>query len=1360
MSPVVDETAGDLPVRDVGLMRSGLMVTMPDTLRDAKSWKRHHHAMRPKADPQRLFRFPRDHLEDLCLRLQEENGVLRQHTRAQEQRLRRMSTRLSRLRQARPGSGGVKDRDMEDTIQELEARVASLESQKGVLQNKLSLAKQHIVDLGSRAPYKFGKGRHVDGDGGVRRAAQTAPPRYGPTLDDTRAEMDRLCSMAEQVRMAELESLRDTLKDKEKEMEGTVREMRKQQADRHRITIRENVDLIRLQKQLSDKSAALRVSQEKFTDLQEVYETQLEESQRSLRESQGALLEKVEELAEQLKQERHKALTLEGRLASNSVSLQDLDKLHERISDLEGERDQIKENFDALLERTLSAKSSRDDLVEKQGEVDRRTENVVESILRMDLQRMEEMLQAEREERVQLEQEKDKLRQEKEILEEQREREGEISVLVRDKEEQLEREVFQYRQQISALQDRLDSVTKEFDMSVEDLSETLIQIKAFRLQQENRQALQFLRADGTRDESAGERVHVHIQASHAETVLELQKARNLLLLEHQITKDLQEELVTIKHKFEREREENKRRMAEKDKLLSKRALQINTLQGHLKELAYSPRSYKRTIPIQYTWPAGDEEMVEPVDDDRSFSQLRAGESLLEIHLKAATFTPAGLRVMGSICPEGDRPENVVTFCTYSLLDFEVHSTPLVSGSQPSFGFTSRYALTARDLGRLGGQGSRVRVEMHQALGGVRFVTHGSGFMSLMGAMERKGERMGGRANITGHDGEIVGVVDFWARLFPPAEPLGGLLESGMERKTATAKSPLQQSLGWQGSSHEELHDYGGGIPNELLVMLEHCVGLGARWPGLLPDAYLTYRFYDLPPHVSPTVQCSADPVFNDATSYPLAVTADVLHYLRSSSLWVYVFDDNDDQVPPAYLSKTPVPLRSLATGKEIRGDYVLRDSAGGPRGMVRVTMKWKYPFQPPVGASMSRQGSKASGIADRRERRREEAEASLRPVAKPRVKQPEARQTITVQKEPRPPPVKQKSSQSLRPEPSTPVKHSSPRKSPDSTRSTKRSAGSYRKTPSLTPEPRLTTPSHLPSARSSERASSRQSYATLSRKSSASIARTQDLRSVDQVSVVENREEEEKSESVAVRDSEGPDSSESSSSQSDLIIIPPKRKIRKGDKLRVEILSLTFEPSSHVALDESVQRVYVEYRLLGVPMETTETPMSLRKPTEGEEIHYNFTRVIYVDGSQAAPLRQYLYTMLEGTDPNQGRLKFTVVSEPMDDEDECVDVGHAFLDLKELLLSGNDVIDEEIDIVSVDEDKEVVGNLKVSLEAAKALTGIYQEFHRREETKEDDQTDEEEEEEEEKEESDEPGKEKKKDQIQVIDYDDDDSDFD
>ncbi|XP_068455715.1 protein fantom [Clinocottus analis] len=1313
-------------------MRSGLMPTAPDTLREVKTWKKHH-AMKTK-DPQRLFRVPREQLEDLCLSLQEENSVLRQHTRTQEMKLRRMSTRLMRLRQLPAGSSGLKERDMEASVQDLEARVAALESQKVFLQNRLSLAKQHIMDLGGRTPYKFSKGKHMEVEGGVRRAAQTAPPRYGPTMEDSREEMERFRSgVGQQVRAAELEltaqALRDSLREKEKEMEGTVRDNRKQQADRHRITIRENVDLIRLQRQLSDKSTALRVSQEKLNSLQEAYENQLDERQRSLSDSQRALLQKVEELTEQLKQERHRALELEGRVSTTTLSLQTLDKLQDRLSDLEGERDLIKENYDCLLESTLSVQSNHDDKVEGHRGVNQRREEQGEHSSRMDILRLEEMLQAERMERGRLELEKEKLRQEKEMLEEKRERERgrtlSMEALRRDGVDQ----EFQYRKQISALQDRLDSVTKEFDMSVEELSETLIQIKAFRMQQESRAGLAFLQADGKVE--APPRELLNIQASHAETVLELQKTRNLLLLEHRISKDLQEELITVKQKMEREMEESRRRISEKDKLLSKKALQINALQAQVKELAYSARSCKRTIPMQYTWPAGDQEEVEPVEEDMAFSQLKAGESLLEIHLKAATFTPAGLRTMGST-----HLEDIVTFCTYGLLDFEVHSTPLVCGGQPDYGFTSRYALTARDLGRLGAQGSKVGVELHQALGGVRFVTHGSGQMSLMGAMERRGERVAGHVNITGSEGALVGVVDFWVRLFNPAEPIDPVAARGADGRPAARRSPLHSSLGWQEAGHQELHDYGGGIPSELLVALERCSGLSARWPGLLPDAYLTYRLYDLPPHVSQTVRSTADPVFSDATSYPLAVTADVLHYLRSSSLWVYVFDDSEDQMPPAYLAKTPIPLRALASGRQIRGDYVLRDPAGGPRGMVRVLIKWKYPFHPSVEPGLGTQDMERS---EKEERRREEAKASQRPIAKPRIQLLEPRESKAVQKEtkalPRPPAEKQRSSQKIQAE--RPL--AAGRK-----RASKRSPDLYPDTP----EPRRTTPSHQPTRTSSP--------ATLSRASSAD-ARIQDLTSVDQESAEEEEEdeeeEEERSESAAADVSE--ESSASSSSQSDIVVIPAKRKMRKGNKLRVEILSLSFEPSSRVALDASVQRVYVEYRLLGVPMESTETPVSLRKPTEGEEVHYNFTRVIYVDGSQSAPLRQHLYTMLEGTDPNQGRLKFTVVSEPMDDDDECVDVGHAFLDLQELLLTGNDVSDQQIDVVSVDEDKEAIGNLKVSLEAGKALTGIYQEFHQRSETKTEDDTDEEEEDNELKEQEEE--EEKKKDHIQIDD--DDDSDF-
>lgn len=56
------------------------------------------------------------------------------------------------------------------------------------------------------------------------------------------------------------------------------------------------------------------------------------QSQRSLKESQGALLEKVEELTEQLKQEKQSALALQGQLTTAALSLQGLDKVLRCVS--------------------------------------------------------------------------------------------------------------------------------------------------------------------------------------------------------------------------------------------------------------------------------------------------------------------------------------------------------------------------------------------------------------------------------------------------------------------------------------------------------------------------------------------------------------------------------------------------------------------------------------------------------------------------------------------------------------------------------------------------------------------------------------------------------------------------------------------------------------------------------------------------------------------------------------------------------------------------------------------------------------------------------------------------------------------
>ncbi|XP_051971079.1 protein fantom [Xyrauchen texanus] len=1288
MSLAVDETAGDLPVRDVGLR--GLIPVLTDTIQDTKSWRRPPQVLKIK-DRQRWFRVPREQLEDQCLRLQEENTLLKQHSRTQEQKLRRFSTKLLRVKHGHQAGG--RDAELEDMIQELEARVATLESQKGALQSKLNLAKQHILDLRVRTHTRPRTG--VDGDGGVRRAAQTAPARCGLTcLDDTRGEIDRVSTIIETQhgRVADMElttqSLRETLRDKEKEIEGIVKDLRKQQADRHRLTIKDNVDVIRLQKQLSEKSAALLVIQEKFTALQE--------GQRALQESQSTLLEKVEELSDQLKQEKQRGLTLEGQLNTATLSLHALGELQERVSDLEGERNLLKKSYDSLLESTMSAQSHQEEHKDRE---ERTKELLREERWREEVQKLEEKLEEERNMRKMLEQEKEKLRHENEEVQKEKERDRDMVMFLREKQDCLEKEVLQHRQEVTSLQEKLDSVTKEFDMSVEDLSETLLQIKAFRMQRDTQGVMSTFNTDGKLEDTS--RDLTAVQASYAETVLELQKTRELLLLQHRLNADIQNEMTTVIEKSEREREENRRRAGEKDKLLKSRGLQISNLQAQLKELVYSPKNYKRTIPLQYTWTGLDQQSVQPTEESTIFTHLRGGESLLEIHLTGATFTPLGLRVMGQDTGEH---QGVVTFCTYGFLDFETLSTPLISGGQPNYGFTSHYALSSFDLEKIGLQGGSITIELHQALGGVRFMTRGGARVYLMEAIQRRSERMKNRANITGAEGEVIGILEFWVCLHPQVD----LTEQQLERATSRTAVRHSRVSEWTHWEQQEIFDYGGGIPNELEVVLERCVGLSTRWPGLLPDAYLTYRLYDLPLHATPIIHCCADPVFVDSASYPLAVTMDVLEYLYVGSLWVYVFDDSESQTPPTYLAKTPIPLQALAAGRPIRGDYVLRDPAGSPRGIVRVTLRWKYPFQSPETPSKQRESE-----GPKNERIMPSTEVPQRPIAKPRSQL-------------RHPPVH--GPKTTEPHPSTPIRtpergSATPLQSQSSSVQQSRVIRRKQHCPAALPiqdKVKPTTSAYLTPAMSVKlpesdgiiefRASVSEPSTPRSQKSSQSDSQVQKIEMEEQDDEEDETEDRTQSDIDALQSDESKDSS-----GSDVIVIPHLSKpCKKGDRLRVEILSLSFNPFSNVARDQSVHQVYVEYRLLGIPMETTETPMSLRKPTEGEEIHYNFTRVIHVDSMEAAPLRHYLYTMLEGTDPNHGRLKFTVVSEPMNAQDECEDVGYAYLDLRKLLLTGHDVIEHQINVISVDEEEEVVGKLKVSVEAAQALTGIYQEYHQTE----------------------------------------------
>ncbi|XP_064016459.1 protein fantom isoform X5 [Pogoniulus pusillus] len=154
MSVPSDETVGDLPVRDVGLTPAGNGgIQEPSMTQNAKA-------------RQAVSRISREELEDKFLRLRDENILLKQHANKQEDKIRRMATKLIRLvndkKRAEQVGGGPKRLgqavELEEMIEGLQERVRELEKQNDNLRSKLILTKQQLQVMGRR-PYSYVQSR-------------------------------------------------------------------------------------------------------------------------------------------------------------------------------------------------------------------------------------------------------------------------------------------------------------------------------------------------------------------------------------------------------------------------------------------------------------------------------------------------------------------------------------------------------------------------------------------------------------------------------------------------------------------------------------------------------------------------------------------------------------------------------------------------------------------------------------------------------------------------------------------------------------------------------------------------------------------------------------------------------------------------------------------------------------------------------------------------------------------------------------------------------------------------------------------------------------------------------------------------
>ncbi|NXK04785.1 FTM protein, partial [Herpetotheres cachinnans] len=1244
MAVPADETVGDLPVRDVGLTLAGIGgLQESSTTQNVKA-------------RQAVSRVSREELEDRFLRLRDENILLKQHANKQEEKIKRMATKLIRLANDKKSSeqvGGGPKRlgqavELEEMIEHLQERVRELEKQNESLRSKLISTKQQLQIQGHRpCPYTYVQSRINTGLKKVSEAAglpehtkkgmrfqdlevkspNVVLPICGQSpRDDPRPEIRNLETVIEsqKERIEELEHAREILvsqlRRKDKEIEESLLRLKEQETTNQRLNIRDNVEMIKVRKQLVEKSNALSAMEGRFL--------QLQENQKNLKTSHDALIAKGDELNLQLKEERLKCLHLEKELQSVTISNGRTEELQERINDLEKEKELMRENYDKLYNSVFSMTHEQQwKLKEQQLKLQiAKLETVIES----DLADKNEILDKIKVERDQ----KEKLMQENKDLQ--------LCYL-------------EHKQQLDELKNHMKFLTKESDIDVAELSEALLLIKVQK--QQTNGDLMFLEKVEDDIHKDLERSMRELQLTHMETVQELEKTRNMLIVQHKINKDYQTELEAVTQKMESLQKDYELKLEQYVHLLDIRAARIRKLEAQLREIVYSTKPHKSRPEIL---PGG------PVDEFDETLHLERGENLFEIHISKATFSSGAIQAFGD--------DELATFCTYAFYDFELQITPVVYGCTPSYDFTSQYLVQADDCFFHYIQRNSITLEVHRAYG-IDYETVAACQLKLHEVLENNG-KIYSTANLVGIKRNIqnYGTLEYWIRLRVPMDQAISLYKEKskalgyMTSNFREHEQPFQQQI----LGTAQVSTSTDGNLNELHITIKCCNNLQSRKKHLQPNPYVLYKFFDFADHDTPIIPSSNNPQIDDHMCFQVPMNADLDRYLKSESLTFYVFDDGETE-EGAYVGKANVPLISLAHDRPISGTFELTDSERRATGTITVELKWKFVYLPPSGLTLA---------ADLTNYIQSEESMATKLVAEEKAKTPSPSPSFT--------------SSVIKPIPK-------PRH---------RAAQADKKVSFLDPSTiqmahvvHEVKQERLADDKVKEMAEEIQQEKDLSQPSEGQLANQSSATSGDETEITEELEPEDQD------DRQEDDAIESIITDSDDCIVssPISKNIKQAtEKIHIEIISLSLT-ESRIASDETIQQLFVECRLYNFLAE--ETPLSLPKPTSGQRIHYNYSNVIHVDKANNRARREYLKSMLLKPDLHTDSLRFTVVSDPPEDEQdlECEDIGFAYVSLREIFQKQRDIIEQDIDVFDSQDDSAVIGKLKVTVEALHTLRSVYEE---------------------------------------------------
>ncbi|GMR37105.1 hypothetical protein PMAYCL1PPCAC_07300 [Pristionchus mayeri] len=637
-------------------------------------------------------------------------------------------------------------------------------------------------------------------------------------------------------------------------------------------------------------------------------------------------LETIDEQRIDIQKLNEQLTALRAQLDSARVSLEERSKNRENQSDVEEEQKRIERTRIELLNEELQQirgennvlKSANERLVRQSLEAEMDTEAATEVLdLKQSLAKMEEQLrEAERSSRDKEKKLKEKLKKlksernslEKELKGARDMKSSDVSSAVvvhssvdrkrREKESEDEEEEEERRERKRRKSKKDDKHTDElFKKLFADVSGL---IKTSQLSSPSREG-QF---------SAAQLSQSKWQQLYSELYDEVEKLRNMLLIQHDITQKQSAEISLLKEERDRIIVDCEKKIEEWKEKAAERQKKVILLEQQIRDIAYSGQ---KEIPIE-------------VSKDKIGSAPSSSE--LSVKIKTIRLLPDD---------HGREPAQQF-FLSLEFFDFELQTTPMASSSPSHLDFTSIYDVIVSQLFVHYLQTSGITIELYRPSGS-GYSLIGAGALSLSRLFTRtSNRRLAGELRLLDiASGRPIATIEYEASV---TRELGEAMAAYKRQESAQMRLPIEIP-----PSAEEF--------NGLNISVQRCHGIDrlSRVPS--SPLCIVYEFAGFSPFFTQFVAARGGSTnFSSSRTWHLPSTPQFNSFLAETEIVFYLMETTHESrkgkkrkesEEEGVLAMLSLPLRPLAEGKKIVGTFRMTTPEGAelPHTTLDVSLSWE-----------------------------------------------------------------------------------------------------------------------------------------------------------------------------------------------------------------------------------------------------------------------------------------------------------------------------------------------------------------------------------------------------------------------------------